>query len=425
MFLIKRENEFIMKRNAAFVSPNPSERTKDHKGCQSGAASGIQSSSTAGKGTLEPAGKNIAVIQYAHTRGETMKKAVCVCMALAFAFFFAFVQSAASQEKGAPKLKKIPLISSDHVPPTGSANAWFRNVYFPKIQKDLAKVGYELDPTFYHAGSLYKLTDQVMACDQGLIDITIGVLAYEAARAPLHEILDFGFMGWDAQSLLKIWGELNANIPEFKAELANFKELYWYVPTPRWLHHNIKGARVPEDFKGKKIHASGPGGDMFRAIGAVPIKQNTGDWYTSLDRGLFDGVSVAFDMVGIMKLHEVLKYHMTFTGDNFGYSNNVRLMSRKKFDSLPKEVQKVFEDNFAWASETVTQDELSRLSMYQEGAKKKGNAFIQLTAEETAKWRAAAKPVQQKWVKEMEAKGLPGKKVYDEAVRLSQKYSEK
>jgi TRAP-type C4-dicarboxylate transport system substrate-binding protein len=352
-----------------------------------------------------------------------MKRGLLVCTVLALVLTLGLASLGNAQEK--PKLKKIPLIWSDHIPAQSGGNAWIKKYYFPRIQEQLGKLGYELDMTFYHAGSLYKATDQVQACDQGLIDITIGVMSYETGRAPLHEVMDFGFMGWDHAAMLKTWSDLNANVPEFRGELGNFKELFRFCPTPRWLHHNIKGARVPEDFKGKKIHASGMGGEVFKAIGAVPIRQNPGDWYTSLDRGLFDGISVAWDMVGIMKLWEVLKYHMTWTGENFGYTPVTHLMNRKKFESLPKEVQKVFEDNFNWATEAITVDEFSRLPGYQEGAKKKGNEFITLTAEETAKWRTAVKPVHEKWVADMEAKGKPAKKVYDEAMRLSKKYMAK
>jgi TRAP-type C4-dicarboxylate transport system substrate-binding protein len=353
-----------------------------------------------------------------------MKKITSALLTLVF--LFAFQQlAAAAEDKAAPKLTKIKLTWSDHIPAQSGGNAWIKKYYFPKIQEQLAKQGYDLEMTFYHAGTLYKATDQVQACEQGLIDITIGVMSYETGRAPLHEVLDFGFMGWDAQSLNKIWTELNANSPELRAELAPFKEIFRFIPTPRWLHHNIKDARVPDDFKGKKIHASGMGGEVFKAIGAVPIRQNPGDWYTSLDRGLFEGISVAFDMVGIMKLYEVLKYHMTWTGENFGHTPVTHLMNRKKFESLPKEVQKVFDDNFVWASEAITQDELSRLPGYEEGARKKGNAFITLNVEETAKWKAVVKPVHEKWIKDMEAKGKPARKVYDEAVRLSKKYAAK
>lgn len=44
------------------------------------------------------------------------------------------------------------------------------------------------------------MADQVKACEQGLVDMTVAVLTYELNRAPLHEVLDSGFKGWDAKN---------------------------------------------------------------------------------------------------------------------------------------------------------------------------------------------------------------------------------
>jgi len=50
--------------------------------------------------------------------------------------------------------------------------------------------------------------------------------------------------------------------------------------------------------------------------------------------------------------------------------------------------------------------------------------MIYLTPEEMELWHAAARPVNEKWVTDMESKGLPGRKVYNEARRLAKKYAE-
>ena len=49
---------------------------------------------------------------------------------------------------------------------------------------------------------------------------------------------------------------------------------------------------------------------------------------------------------------------------------------------------------------------------------------VNLDPGEFEKWKAlAGKPLQEKWVADMEAKGLPGQKILDEAFRLTEKYS--
>lgn len=343
---------------------------------------------------------------------------------MAVSFVLVILQVPAIQAQSVSKLKKIPLTWADHVPAMGGGNIFVNKQYLPRIQAQLAEIGYELDITFYHSASLFPMPEQVNACAQGLVDMTIAVLPYETGRAPLHEVLDFGFMGWDGQILNRVWSELNKNIPEFDKEISSsFFELFRFIPTPRYLHHNIEGARVPADFKGVKLQSSGIAREMFKSIGAVPIRQSSSDWYTSLDRGLFDGVAVAFDMVHIMKLYEVLKYHILFHGDSLGFTPVTHVINRKKFESLPRGVQKVLEDNVEWASEVMLKDELTRLSMYQSGPKKKGNIFYDLAPEETEQWRKAFLPIHEQWIKRLEKDGRPARKVYEEASRLAKKYS--
>jgi TRAP-type C4-dicarboxylate transport system substrate-binding protein len=351
-----------------------------------------------------------------------MKKFFFSAMVMIFILSSFHVTAARAETKS--ELKKIPLRWADHVPPVAGGNVFVKKQYFPRIQAQLAKIGYELDVTFYHSASLFRLTEQVKACDQGLVDMTIAVLTYETDRAPLHEVLDFGFMGWDGHILNRVWSDLNKNIPEFEKEISSsFFEIFRFIPTPRYLHHNKERGRVPADFKGVKIHSSGIAREMFKSIGAVPIKQSSSDWYTSIDRGLFDGVAVAFDMVHILRLYEVLNYHILYRGDSLGFTPVTHIINRKKFESLPQGVQKVLRDNVEWASEAMLKDELTRLAPYMSGPKKKGNEFYELSPKETAKWREAFLPIHQEWIEKLEKKGKPARRVYEEARRLAKKYS--
>lgn len=337
-----------------------------------------------------------------------------------FLAFFAFALTPSTYAG----LKKIPLVYSDHIPPMAGGNIFLKKTYFPKIQEEIAKYGYELDVTFYHAESLYTSIQQIQACEQGLMDMTVAVLPYELARFPLHEVLALGLMGWDHTNLLQIWDDLDNEIPEFNKEISkNFVEFIRFIPTKSFIHTNMgPNVRSVADFKGRKIHASGLNSDIIKYIGGVPIRQNPGDWYTSLDRGLFEGISVSFDMVGIFKLYEVLDTHIIPYHDSFGHTPVSHVFSRRKFRKLPEEVQQVIKDNLAWASREMSDNEQKAMAFYTSGAKKKGNNFIELTPEETDEWRKASKVIVEQWVKEKEKKGLPGRKVIDTANMLVEKY---
>jgi TRAP-type C4-dicarboxylate transport system substrate-binding protein len=100
-------------------------------------------------------------------------------------------------------------------------------------------------------------------------------------------------------------------------------------------------------------------------------------------------------------------------------------MNRKKYESFPPGVQKAIDDQVQWATERINAIDDAHNPEAEEICRKKGNTFLYLTPEEMKLWYAAMKPMQEKWVEEMEAKGLPGRKVFEEAKRLAIKYKKK
>jgi TRAP-type C4-dicarboxylate transport system substrate-binding protein len=329
---------------------------------------------------------------------------------------FALLPAAMAQD-----LKVIPLKWSDYAPPSAGGNVFMKQEWVPRVNEQIAKIGYKLDITYYHAASLYKQKDQVQALEDGLIDITTFVPSYEIARAPLHELVTFPLMGWNCFVGSRVWFELNEAVPEFGTEFLKYKELFHWMPMPGVLNAN-KVLRVPADFKGVKIQSSGMMMDLFRSVGAVPIRQSPTDWYTSLERGLIEAISTGIYSITMFKLQEVVKVHIIPTGDAFGFPSIAAIMNRKKFESLPPGVQKAIDDQVQWASEKLNVIDDAENPKALELCRKLGHTIIELTPEEMKLWYAAVKPMQEKWIEEMEAKGLPGRKVFEEAKRLGIKY---
>jgi len=331
---------------------------------------------------------------------------------------FVIVPGAMAQD-----LKEISLKWSDHAPPVAGGNVFMKKEWVPKIDAEIAKLGYKLDITYYHASSLYKYADQVQALEDGLIDFTLFVPSYETARAPLHEVLTFPLMGFhDSFATSRMWFDLEKTIPEFGAEFTKYKDIFHWLPMPGILNGN-KVYRVPTDFKGVKLQASGMMGDILRSVGGVPIRQAPSDWYTSLDRGLIEAINLGIYGVTLFKLHEVVKVHIFPYKDVFGYPATTVIMNRKKYESLPPGVQKVIDDNVMWATQRMNAIDDAHNPESLELVKKLGHTIVTLTPEEMKLWYAAAKPILEEWIQKMEAKGLPGRKVVEEAQRLAKKYA--
>jgi TRAP-type C4-dicarboxylate transport system substrate-binding protein len=99
-------------------------------------------------------------------------------------------------------------------------------------------------------------------------------------------------------------------------------------------------------------------------------------------------------------------------------------MNLKTWNSLPADIQKIIEEmsgpalNEKYAASWDNEAQVSRDTL-----KKGGVENIQLSPEEMKAWNQRLKPVTEAWVAEMESKGLPGKKIFEEALALVHKYS--
>lgn len=345
-----------------------------------------------------------------------MKKLFSIAIIVAVAFVLIPAAMAAD-------LKAIPLKWSDHAPPVAGGNVFIKNEWVPSVNEQIAKIGYKLDITYYHSSSLYKYTDQVQALEDGLIDFTTYVPSWEAARSPLHEVVTMPLMGFeDSWAASRMWFELQKTIPEFGAEFSKYKEICHWQPMPSILNAN-KVMRVPADLKGVKIISSGMMADLLRSIGAAPLRQPPSDWYTSLDRGLVDAIAVGIYGVTMFKLQEVINVHIKPYKDNFGHPSIAVMMNRKKYESLPKGVQQAVDDQVMWASQRMNEIDDSHNPEAEEIVRKLGHTIITLTPEEMKLWYAAIEPIREEWIQKMEAKGLPGRKVIEEAKRLAKEYA--
>lgn len=321
----------------------------------------------------------------------------------------------------AQNLKSIELVYSNNAPAQAGGNVFFEKTYLAKINKEIEQFGYKLDVTMYHASSLYKYQDQVNALEKGLIEITNFIANWEEARAPLHQVVSLPMMGFTPQSHARIWTELQENIPAFAKEVGKYQELF-HISTAPGIFNMNEVRRVPEDFRGVKVYATGIVADFFKSIGASPLRIDAPDWYSSLDRGMIDMLPLGAFIINMWKIDEVAKVHVIPTGDAPNWVTISYIMNRRAFDGLPKEVQKVIKDNVGWASQAITGIDDENDMRSKKKFEEEGNTVVYLNPAEVEKWRQAAIPIHNAWINKMEGMGLPGQEVYDETVRLIKKY---
>jgi TRAP-type C4-dicarboxylate transport system substrate-binding protein len=206
-----------------------------------------------------------------------------------------------------------------------------------------------------------------------------------------------------------------------KAEFKDVKVLWFWVHPPGHFHLAKKQVKVLEDLAGLKIRAATPmTNTMVKTLGAVPVSITAPDTYTALERGTIDGTIFPWEAISSFKIAEVLKWHVA---SGLYVAPLFTLMNQKKYDSLPPDLRKVIDDlsgNFGaeFNGRVWDQNELVGI----EAIKKAGATIYTLPPEERQRWAARLKPIEDEWLKGMEAKGLPGRQLLGDLREAIKKY---
>jgi TRAP-type transport system periplasmic protein len=273
--------------------------------------------------------------------------------------------------------------------------------------------------TVFPAGTLTPADQCYDGVVKGISDIGMSCFAYTRGRFPLMEALDLP-MGYPNGKVATYVA--NDFYQMFKPkELDDVKVLYLHAHGPGLLH-TIKPVAKLEDIKGMKIRSTGLSSKVVTSLGGVPVAMPQGSTYESLQKGVVDGTIGPFEVLKGWKQGEVIKNTTNCSG--IGYTTSMFVvMNKKKWDSLPKDIQKIISDvNKEWIDvHAKTWDSLDEegkaftLSL--------GNKIIPLSKAENLRWKNAVAPVITEYVTAADAKGLPGGKAVKETEKLIKKYA--
>ncbi len=276
------------------------------------------------------------------------------------------------------------------------AEQWSREV--EKRSEGKVKISYFPGGTLTPAAQTY---DNVV---KGIADIGFSCFAYTRGKFPLTEVIDLPLGYKNGISATRL---INAYYAKFKPkELDEVKVLYLHAHGPGLLHTK-KPVNKLEDVKGMKIRATGLASKIVIALGGSPVGTTMPETYDALRTGVADGAMAPMEALQGFKWGEVI--NSTTLSYGSGYSTGMFVvMNKAKWNSLPPDVQKVFDQvSHDWIEKQgAAWDQIE-----QEGrdySLKRGNKVIPLSKEEDARWAARVKPLLDDYVKTTKAKGLPG-----------------
>lgn len=198
---------------------------------------------------------------------------------------------------------------------------------------------------YFPGAGLVKEQDVMSAIPADIADISLTSLDTWSAVAPELGVFGSPLMSYDFD---QFFGAIHPGSKIFEAANSVFAEhgarLLAAIDVGPSVFVSKMPLQKPEDFKGKTIRVySHATGDLVQALAAAPTQLNQNDLYAALSTGTVQGAYGGLAGVYGAKLYEVTKY-LAYPAGMFGLAINGYVMNAAKFNSLPKDLQRIVLD---------------------------------------------------------------------------------
>ncbi len=284
--------------------------------------------------------------------------------------------------------------------------------FIPEVDKRLAASGkYKIEWTKAWGGTLAKLGAESKALSDGVADLALVSTVFEAAKFPMQNISYFTpFGAEDIATTTRLVEDLQKSIPAM-GEAWTKNGLVYLSGAALDTYHiwTTFPVRSIDDLKGKKIIAPGPAANWIKGTGATAVSGNLNTYYEDIKSGVASGTITFATGAWSAKVHEVAPY---ITKVNFGsqFASGVA-MNKKRFDSLPPDVQKVFREVGAEYRERFANAQTETASTLLKKAQEAGAKISELAPAERQRWADALPPLGKIWAADLQAKGMPGDQI--------------
>jgi TRAP-type C4-dicarboxylate transport system substrate-binding protein len=260
----------------------------------------------------------------------------------------------------------------------------------------------------------------------GSVDGAFICTGYHPGKNPGMTVLDLPFLPIPSLDAAQVVGEAVYHHPFIVAEMKKWNAFpFMQALLPQY---EFMGVGAPplklEDWKGKRVRALGGIGEAMRALGATPTSVTAPELYTSMDRATVEAASLPFTYaLASYKLHEISKWYTANLAP--GANNCSTLFSLTSLSKLPPQYRTLLD-----SLKPAAYEELKKA--YKIADDKNMPIFnktlkpITYSEADLARFRTiGGKPVWDKWVKDMSAKGVPAQELLDLVLNTAKKASVK
>ena len=291
-----------------------------------------------------------------------------------------------------------------------------------RVEKESnGRIKIQIFPSMQLGGQAKDLLQQVRS---GIVDLIYFVPGFAPGAFPVAAALEMPFIGTGSIVMSQVAMEFFEKHLKDKPEFRGLRLVVMHATDAGLLHTRSAPVRSIEDLQGKKIRvASRQIGLLVRDLGGIPDGMPLPDVYEALARGRVDGMMIPWAITRPFRLYEVTDYH---TERPMFSTMLLTLMNQRSYEKLPPDLRKIIDANsgmeYARKLGVIWEEEAQ---IARKKALEERGEIVQLSDEEFARWQAKAAPIHQNWVKEMNARGLAGDKMFADLNAMVRKYVEK
>lgn len=265
-----------------------------------------------------------------------------------------------------------------------------------------------------HNGTLSPSTEILDNVSIGAFELGYVISSYHPGKNPLISVLDLPFLPIETMEERRDLSEALFQHEAVAKEFAGWNAVP--IMTVVLPNYEIMGkGEAPqklEDFSGMRIKATSGIGDALALYGVSLVPLSGSEQYNALQTGVIDAASATPSGLGGWKLYEISDWYTV--GMEAGSAHVTMVGNAAAYEALPDDMKALINEAKAFAYSESIKAQSEAGASYEPELVSRGLVRVDIPTDMVAQLRSeAAKPVWDAYVKDLEAKGLPGSEMLD------------
>jgi len=276
------------------------------------------------------------------------------------------------------------------------------------------RLSFEIFPSMTLGGSPQELFQQAR---DGVADIIWTVLGYTPGVFSRTEVFNLPSVhgGSAVITNLAIQDVMAEHLAE---DFADVRVLLVHVHSGQVLLTTDATVRGLADVEGLKLRVPSRSGTwMIQAMGADPVAMPVPDLPQSLAQRVLDGAFVPMEVALPLKLLEIAPHGVELAGGRrFGTTTFLLAMNKDRYESLPDDLRALIDAESGVALARIAGEAWDAFEQeVMDRAAERGHPVVRLSEAASAPFLAAFQTVEERWVADATARGLPAQEILDAA----------